>query len=138
SSTIGQQKALNYALQPMSREDFIHAVTDGLTPPPAYFFMDATINKTGYTPLDNILTRSLNMLDARPFSEAMGKGENTLLDARAPGDYAAAHIKGSVNIGLDGQFAIWAASLLDPAKPILLVTAPGREEETVIRLARVG
>ncbi|HET8962561.1 MAG TPA: MBL fold metallo-hydrolase, partial [Chitinophagales bacterium] len=135
-STIGIQKKTNYALQPMSREDFIIKVTDGLSAPPAYFFKDAAINKKGYEAIDDVMQRNTSLLSVTEFEKAIN--HTTILDTRVASEFEKGFIPGSINIGLDGMFAVWVGSLVDIHKPILLVTTPGKEEESILRLARVG
>jgi hydroxyacylglutathione hydrolase len=137
-STIGEQKITNYALQPMEKPAFIKAVTDGLTPPPQYFPVNARINKEGYESLDKLMSESLTPLSVDAFRE-WKEGDGTIaLDTRNAETFTQGFIPGSVSIGLEGRFAEWAGSLLNFTDPIILVTDPGKEEETVLRLARVG
>jgi hydroxyacylglutathione hydrolase len=136
-STMGEQKKKNYALQNQTREEFILKVTDGLSAPPAYFFSDARINKEGYTALDKIVTESLKALSPEEFAHIMNSGA-TILDTRTPDQFEKGFIPGSVNIGLNGTFAVFAGSLIDINKELLLVCDEGKEHESVIRLARVG
>lgn len=135
-STIGIQKKTNYALQPMSREDFIIKVTDGLSAPPAYFFKDAAINKKGYEAIDDVMHRNRSLLSVTEFEKAIH--HSTILDTRVASEFEKGFIPGSINIGLDGMFAVWVGSLVDIHKPILVVATPGKEEESILRLARVG
>jgi glyoxylase-like metal-dependent hydrolase (beta-lactamase superfamily II)/rhodanese-related sulfurtransferase len=136
-STIGEQKKFNYALQEMSREQFIEKVTDGILPPPQYFFEDARINKEGYDPLENVIRENTKPLSVQAFKTAIKNGA-AILDTRNADDFEKAFIPDSINIGLNGQFAVWVGTLIDISKPLLLVTEPGKEQETVLRLARVG
>jgi hydroxyacylglutathione hydrolase len=136
-STIGQQKDSNYAMQPMSKEDFVKAVTEGLSAPPKYFFMDAMINKKGYQSIDEVMQNNAKALAVNEF-ETLIKGNITILDTRTPDDFEKGFIPGSVNIGLNGQYAPWVGAVIDPNIPLLLVTDEGKEEEAVLRLARVG
>lgn len=136
-TTIGQQKKVNYALQPMSKEDFVFSVTKGLEQPPKYFFMDAAINKKGYLPIEEVMEKNLRALDAPQFDTIVLSGA-TILDTRNGEEFMKGFIPGAINIGLNGSFAVWAGSLLSAETPLLLVTEPGRERETVLRLARVG
>jgi len=136
-STIGEQKKFNYALQDMSREEFIQKVTDGITPPPQYFFEDARINKNGYDPIDDVIASNLKPLDLAAFKKAVQEGA-IVLDTRKADDFEKGFIPGSINIGHNGQLAVWAGTLLDINKNIVLITEPGKEHETVLRLARVG
>lgn len=136
-STIGVQKQTNYALQEMSKEEFIRKVTEGMLPPPKYFFEDARINKAGYQPIDEILNRNMQALDSDAFKKHVEAGA-LILDTRMPNDFEQGFIKGSMNIGLNGQYAVWVGTLIDINQPLVLVTEEGKEEEAVLRLARVG
>ena len=137
-STIGQQKLTNYALHPQSKEDFITAVTDGLTAAPKYFAINAQINKEGYPSLEGIVKKGMNALEVEDFKARMKEEDLVVLDTRPAGEFTQAFIPGSIFIGLEGRFAEWAGSLLPFNKPMLLVTPQGQENETIIRLARVG
>jgi hydroxyacylglutathione hydrolase len=136
-STIGEQRRFNYALKEMSRETFIEKVTDGILPPPQYFFEDARINKEGYDPLEKIIQANTKKLSSIEFKKAVEQGA-TVLDTREADDFEKGFIPGSINIGLNGQFAVWVGTLIDINKQLVLVTEEGKEEETVLRLARVG
>lgn len=136
-STIGTQKATNYALQPMSREEFIHQVTEGITPPPSYFFDDARLNKSGYDSLEKVRVQGNKALSLEAFNEFRNQGV-TVLDTRIPDEFELGFIPKSLNIGLNGQFAIWAGTLIPIHAPLVLVCEKGKEAETVTRLARVG
>ena len=137
-STIGEEKRTNYALQAGSRQAFIKAVTDGLEAPPQYFPVNAKINKEGYESLDKLLHKSLQPLSADIFKEKMKNDNIIVLDTRNSFEFVNGFIPGSISIGLDGRFAEWAGMLIPFDKPILLVTETGKEEETAVRLARVG
>jgi len=137
-STIGEQKKSNYALQQQGKEDFIKAVTEGLTAPPQYFPINAQINKEGYENLDKVLEKGLQALDVKEFKEKMGNDDIIVLDTRHGSVFTAGFVPGSIFIGLEGRFAEWAGSLLPFDKTLLLVTDPGKEKETIVRLARVG
>jgi hydroxyacylglutathione hydrolase len=137
-STLKEEKESNYALRANSREEFVRAVTDGLDVPPSYFSINARINKEGYESLDEVLESGLKALDLVSFKNWIAEQEAILLDTRSSQVFVAGFVPGSVSIGLDGRFAEWAGSLLPFDKPIVLVTAPGEEKESVIRLARVG
>lgn len=137
--TLGHQKQVNYALRAENREEFIREVTTGLLPPPAYFPQNVALNKRGYDSLDNVLASGLRALSPDAFIAAAEASGALVLDVRPDGEFARAHIPGSINIGLGGQFAPWVGALIpDLQQPILLVVPEGREEEAVTRLARVG
>jgi hydroxyacylglutathione hydrolase len=137
--TIGEQKRINYALRAdMTREEFIKEVTDGLLPPPAYFPMNVKLNKEGYENVEDII-KEAKAFDAKTFELVANETDALILDVRHQDDFAKGHIPKSIFIGLDGGFAPWVGSLiLDIRQPLLLVTPKGREEETIMRLARVG
>lgn len=136
-STIGEQKKFNYALQEISREEFIKVVTEGLTAPPQYFFKDAIINKNGYDNLEEILKRNMTPLSVEKFKSEITKGA-LILDTREPDLFEKGFIKGSLNIGLNGTYAVWVGTLIDINRAIVLVTEEGKERESIIRAARVG
>ena len=137
SSTIGEEKQFNYALKAPDKASFIKTVTDGIPPPPQYFPINARINKEGYDSLDEVLATSLRALPVSEFKEMM-KQDMVILDTRNSEEFMKGFVPGSVSIGLDGRFAEWAGSLLSFDTPMLLVTDPGKEKESIIRLARVG
>jgi len=136
-STIGIQKKTNYALQEMTREQFIAEVTDGLSVPPQYFFEDARINKNGYDNIDKVIQQNKKAISVEDFESAVNNGA-VILDTRHPDTFEKGFIPDSVNIGLNGMFAIWVGTLIDIKKPLVLVTDAGKEEESILRLARVG
>jgi glyoxylase-like metal-dependent hydrolase (beta-lactamase superfamily II)/rhodanese-related sulfurtransferase len=136
-STIGAQKETNYALQEQTREAFIQSVTEGLTEAPAYFPINAELNAKGYNSLEKVLEKSLRPLSVADF-EAQMKQDILVLDVRPATGFTDGFIPRSVNIGIDGRFAEWAGSLLKFEQPILIVAEPGKEEEAITRLARVG
>jgi glyoxylase-like metal-dependent hydrolase (beta-lactamase superfamily II)/rhodanese-related sulfurtransferase len=136
-TTIGAQLEMNYALKAKSKEEFIALVLDGLSAPPAYFFADAGINKNGYKSIDEIIQNNTSILTKAQFFNEL-QGGATVIDTRTPDEFETASVKGSVNIGLDGQFAIWAATLVPLQTPILLIVSKGKAIEAVTRLARVG
>lgn len=137
-STIGEQKQSNYALQEMTQEEFVKVVTDGLVNPPQYFPINARINKEGYDSLETVRSAGLQALDPEAFEKRMKEDGVWVLDTRPAATFTQGFIPGSVSIGLEGRFAEWAGILLPFNKPLLLVTEPGKEEESLIRLARVG
>jgi glyoxylase-like metal-dependent hydrolase (beta-lactamase superfamily II)/rhodanese-related sulfurtransferase len=136
-STIGEQKKFNYALQEMSRSEFVEKITDGILPPPQYIFEDARINKNGYDPIEKVISQNSKPLSVLQARHAIRDGA-LILDTRKADDFEKGFIAGSLNIGLNGQFAVWVGTLIDIHKPIVLVTDSGKEEESVLRLARVG
>jgi hydroxyacylglutathione hydrolase len=137
-STIGHQKKYNYALQPMFKAEFIQVVTEGLAPPPAYFFHDAMINKKGYESLDLVIARNNTKLSPEAFDTASKKDGVLILDTRDPDEFEKGFIPGAINIGLNGQYAPWVGALIPAKSALLLVTAQGKEEEAILRLARIG
>ena len=137
-STIGEQKTTNYALQPQTKEEFVKAVTEGLTEPPQYFPINAKINKEGYESLSLIYQKALKPLSVVAFKTLLQDDATILLDTRLAVDFTNGFIPGSIFIGLEGRFAEWAGSLLPFDKQIVLVTEIDKEKETITRLARVG
>lgn len=137
--TLGHQKEMNYALNQPDKATFIKAVTDGLTPPPGYFGMNVAMNKKGYTAFSDVLQQGMKPLSAAEFEAAAEETEAIILDTRGADDFAKGFIPQSINIGLGGDFAPWVGALIvDVKQPLLLITEPGREEEAVTRLSRVG
>jgi glyoxylase-like metal-dependent hydrolase (beta-lactamase superfamily II)/rhodanese-related sulfurtransferase len=137
--TLGHQKEMNYALNQPDKATFIKAVTDGLTPPPGYFGMNVAMNKKGYTAFSDVLQQGMKPLSAAEFEAAAEETEAIILDTRSADDFAKGFIPQSINIGLGGDFAPWVGALIvDVKQPLLLITEPGREEEAVTRLSRVG
>jgi glyoxylase-like metal-dependent hydrolase (beta-lactamase superfamily II)/rhodanese-related sulfurtransferase len=138
--TLGNQKQMNYALRAdMTKEEFIEEVTHGLVAPPQYFPLNVQMNKEGYEDLDQILKRGTQALSPKAFEAAANETGAVVLDVRSQDEFAQGHIPRSIFIGLDGSFAPWVGTLIaDVKQPLLLVTAPGREKETLTRLSRVG
>lgn len=139
-STIGNQKQFNYALRAnMTEQEFVKEVTDGLLPPPAYFGMNVAMNKRGYDSFETVLNNGMRALSAADFEAAAEETGALILDTRSNNEFWKAFIPQSVSIGLNGDFAPWVGALLaDVKQPLLLVTDPAKEEETVTRLSRVG
>lgn len=137
--TIGEQKQVNYALRAnMTKKEFIQEVTDGLLPPPLYFPLNAKMNKEGYENVEDII-RDAVAYDAETFEMVANKIDTVILDVRHQDDFAKGHVPKSIFIGIDGDFAPWVGALIpDIKQPILLITPLGREEESILRLARVG
>ena len=140
TDTLGNQKRTNYALQPdLTKEAFIQAVLTGLTAPPGYFPKNVLMNIQGYESLDTVLERGSRALGPEAFETAANETLALILDSRDAEEFAKGFIPNSINIGLDSNFAMWVGELIpDIQQEILLVTAPGKEEETITRLARVG
>ncbi|MBS3914888.1 MAG: MBL fold metallo-hydrolase [Bacteroidetes bacterium] len=136
ASTIGKEKQSNYALQAMDKNKFIEVVTDGIAAPPSYFFEDASLNKNGYSLIDDILKEAKG-LDLAAFDNEIKAGA-LVLDSRIPDLYEIGFIPGAINIGLNGQYAIWAATLFDLDRKIVIVAEAGKERESIVRLTRVG
>lgn len=136
-STIGEQKKTNYALQPQTKEAFVAAVTEGLSTAPTYFAINARINMQGYESLDSVKQKGLTALSIGEFKKHMAQ-DVLVLDTRPATVFTKGFVPGSIFIGLEGRFAEWAGSLLPFDKPMILVTEPGKEEESVVRLSRVG
>jgi len=136
-STLGEQRRLNYALQPMSKSAFVDLVTADQPDAPPYFTYDAVLNSQERATLDETLARELTPLSLDRVL-ALAEVGAQLLDTRDPTEFAAAHLAGSVNIGLGGQYATWAGTVLSRDKPIVIIADPGRENESALRLGRIG
>jgi hydroxyacylglutathione hydrolase len=136
-STIGEQRASNYALQPMSRQAFIDLVTADQPDAPAYFAYDAVLNSRERPTLDQALARELRPMTIEELLDDQARGAQ-VLDTREPAAFAAAHLAGSINIGLIGQYATWAGTVLSRHAPIVIVADPGTETESALRLGRIG
>jgi len=128
---------LNYALQPMSKEEFIQIVTADQPDAPPYFTYDAVLNSEERPTLDEALARGMNPLTLDAVLALQAQGAQ-ILDTRDADEFAAAHLAGSINIGLIGQYATWAGTVLDRAHPIVIIADPERENESAIRLGRIG
>ncbi|HEY3990004.1 MAG TPA: MBL fold metallo-hydrolase [Acidobacteriaceae bacterium] len=152
-STLGEQRRWNYALQPMSKEAFIGVVTADQPEAPPYFTYDAVLNSQERPTLDEALAREMKPLTLDTVLAMQAEGAQTvvqtgtqtgvqigvqILDTRDPDEFAAAHLAGSINVGLGGQYATWAGTVLDHTRPIVIIAAPGREHESAIRLGRIG
>ena len=134
-STIGEQRRSNYACQPMSEEQFVALVTAGQPSAPEYFVYDAILNRKERDVLDH--EREVPPMDAAAFRAAMADG-TVVVDAREVTEFAAGHLVGALNVPADGRFAETAGMVLQPHDPIVLVTPDGAEQETAVRLARIG
>ncbi|MDX2046101.1 MAG: MBL fold metallo-hydrolase [Chitinophagaceae bacterium] len=140
TDTLGHQKKTNYALRVnMTREEFIKEVTTGLAAPPQYFPLNVMLNKQGYDSIEEVLKRGKHALSPAAFEAAANETGALILDTREAQAFAKGFIPNSINIGIDGSFAPWVGALIpDIKQQILIVADPGREEEVVTRLARVG
>ncbi len=140
SDTLGNQKKTNYALRPgLTKEQFIDELLTGLTPPPAYFPKNVLMNIQGYDSIDEVMLRGSRGLSPKEFELLANETNAVILDTRVAKKFSKAFIPNSINIGMNGAFAVWVGTLIPEIKQtILLVTEPGREQETIIRLARVG
>lgn len=137
-STIGLQRLTNYALNQPSKEAFIEKVNEGLNAAPRYFAVNARINKEGYESLEAILGKGMTPLNVNAFKQRMKEADLLVVDTRLSTLFTKGFIPGTISIGLDGRFAEWAGSLLPFDQSMLLVCEKGKEEESVVRLARVG
>ena len=135
-SSMGDERRSNYALQPMSQDEFVALVTADQPDAPPYFTYDAVLNSKERPTLDAVL-RGLTPLSLDRATE-MARAGAQLLDVRDPGDFAQAHVAGSVNVGLGGQYATWAGTVLTRERPIVIIAEPGREAEAATRLGRIG
>ena len=136
-STLGVQRLMNYALQPMTKEEFVRLVTADQPDAPPYFTYDAILNTREHTSLDRNLEQVLHPIELDEVLR-MGDAGAQILDIRDAAEYAKGHLAGSINIGLGGQYATWAGTVLDRAKPIVIIAEPGREKEAALRLGRIG
>jgi len=140
TDTLGHQKATNYALRPdMKKEEFKKEVLTGLVAPPAYFPLNVMMNIQGYDSIEDVLKRGNHALSPAAFEAAANETGALILDTRDPQVFTKGFIPNSINIGIDGSFAPWVGAMIPDIKhQILIVAEPGREEEIVTRLARVG
>ncbi|WP_109484641.1 MBL fold metallo-hydrolase [Occallatibacter savannae] len=136
-STLGDQRRFNYALKPMSKDEFIRLVTADQPDAPPYFTYDAVLNTRERATLDQKIEQVLRNVE---LDEVLALGDRgaQILDVREPSEYAKGHLAGSINIGLGGQYATWAGTVLDRSKPIVIISEPGREYEAAVRLGRIG
>ncbi len=140
TDTLGHQKEVNYALRAdMTLEEFKKELLTGLTAPPVYFPQNVLMNIKGYDSFDDIRERGLKGLSPDAFESAANETEAVMLDTRDAEDFAKGFVPNSINIGLEGSFAMWVGEMIpDVKQQILLITYPGKEEEAITRLARVG
>lgn len=135
-TTIGEQKAVNYAMQATAREDFVRLVSADQGQPPAYFAYDADLNRQ-HRPLLAQQLETLSPLDLDTLLHRANAGAQ-VVDTRDPDDHAASFLPGSINIGLDGRYAEWCGTVLDSERPIIIIAEPGKHEESALRLGRIG
>jgi glyoxylase-like metal-dependent hydrolase (beta-lactamase superfamily II)/rhodanese-related sulfurtransferase len=140
TDTLGNQKKTNYALNPeLSKEEFIEELLEGLTAPPAYFPKNVLMNIQGYEALDTVIERASRPLPPEAFEFVANDTNALMLDTRDAEDFAKGFVPNSINIGLEGNFAMWVGEMIkDIKQEILLITYEGKEEEAMIRLSRVG
>jgi hydroxyacylglutathione hydrolase len=136
-STVGNQRRYNYALQDMSRDAFVEMVTADQPEAPAYFSYDAEMNTRERAILDENLAENYQGLSLDEVLSLQSEGAQ-ILDVRDGEDFAGAHLKNSVNVALDGRYASWAGTVLDSERPIVIIAAPGDEQEAAMRLGRIG
>lgn len=136
-STMGEQKKFNYALQPMSREQFKQIVTAEQPEAPSYFVHDAILNRQERPNLNDTLMDSMETLSLDEVLQLQREGAQ-IVDVRSPADFEGAHFKGSINIGLTGKYATWCGTLLTTTRPIAIISEEGEEEEAIMRLGRIG
>ena len=140
TDTLGNQKRTNYALRAdMTREEFVKELLTGLTNPPGYFPKNVLMNIQGYESLDTVMERGNKALSVEEFELVANETHALILDTRDPEVFAKGFIPNSINIGIDSNFAMWVGEMIaDIKQEILIVAEPGREEEAIIRLSRVG
>ncbi len=136
-STLGQQRRDNYALQPMSREKFVEMVTADQPDAPEYFLHDAMMNREDRSSLDESMKKAMQPLSLDEVVAMQGKGVQ-VADVRDPLEFAGAHLRGAINIGIDGRYATWAGTILDKDRPIVVIAEEDRVEEAIMRLGRIG
>ena len=136
-STLGEQRLYNYALQPMTKEDFIKMVSVDQPEAPAYFGYDANLNRKERLNLDESIKKSMKALDLNAFLSLQKSGAQ-VVDVREAADFSCAHFSGSINIGIDGRFATWAGTILNKDLPLIIIAEANRVEEAVMRLGRIG
>lgn len=139
TDTLGNQKKTNYALQPMSEDEFVIQVLDGLMPPPGYFPQNVLLNIKGYDSLDSVISKGTQALDPKAFELIAEETEALIIDTRSKDEFRKGYVPNSIFIGIDGSFATWVGTLVpDVKQPLLIVADEDRIEEVITRLARVG
>ncbi len=137
--TLGNQKKVNYALQSISKAEFIAELTTGILPAPQYFAKNANLNKQGYKNFNTVMQNGAKSQTVSEFEKIIAEQQPLILDVRTAAEFSVGHIPNALFIGIDGQFAPWVGTLISNInQPILIVAPIGREEETVMRLSRVG
>jgi len=137
--TLGNQKKVNYALQNISKQNFINQLTTDILPAPQYFIKNANLNKQGSKNFETVMKKGAKPLTVSAFSEILNSKQPLILDVRTANEFSEGHISNSLFISIDGQFAPWVGTLITNInQPILIIAPLGREQETVMRLARVG
>jgi hydroxyacylglutathione hydrolase len=139
TDTLGNQKKTNYALQPMSEDEFVKQLLDGLTPPPGYFPHNVIMNIKGYESIDDVVKQGTTPLSVAEFETIVEEKDAVIIDTRKETDFVKGFVPNSIFIGVDGSFATWVGTILqDVATPIVFIADEGREEEVAIRMARIG
>lgn len=140
SDTLGNQKKTNYALNPeLSKEEFVEQLLDGLVQPPGYFPKNVLMNIQGYNSIDDVIEKGKKAYSVEEFEQLANQEDVMVLDTRRPEDFVKGFVPGSWSIGVNGDFAVWVGTLIkDINQKILLICEPGKEEEAIVRLARVG
>jgi rhodanese-related sulfurtransferase len=133
-STIGEQRETNYALAPMTEDEFVEAVTQGQSVAPLYFLFAANKNRESRELLEHVAVRRLDLIEVQ---DAVATGA-VVIDGRDDTAFAQGHLRGAINVGLGGRFAEYTGEVMQPGTPIVLVTDPGQEEIAATRLARIG
>ena len=136
-STIGEQRQSNYAVQQMSKADFVKSVTEGLLAPPPYFFNDAMMNKNGYQETEALLEASQKGLEVGAVERLMNEGV-AILDVRLRDTFEKAFIPNSYHVGMEGLYALWVGTMIPVGTKLIVVAEKGEEREAISRLARVG
>ncbi len=136
-STLGEQRRSNYALQPMSREQFVQSVTAEQGMPPAYFSFAASLNRKNRETLSEVLDRANRSLSLSDALQQQAQGA-ALLDTRTADEFAKGHLPGALNVGLEGRYASWVGSVVSPEQRLVVIAPAGREREATLRLGRIG
>jgi glyoxylase-like metal-dependent hydrolase (beta-lactamase superfamily II)/rhodanese-related sulfurtransferase len=139
TDTLGNQKRTNYALQPMTEDEFVAQLLDGLTPPLAYFPHNVLMNIKGYESIDEVVTKGTKALSATEFEIIAQETNAVIIDTRSEENFVKGFIPNSIFIGIDGSFATWVGTILkDVSTPVIYIADEGREKEIAIRMARIG